>query len=361
MPRKGHRRTISKGIYSDSGGFEVRVTVGGVPYAARMPRDSSLEELKRKRAELENCGRTDTPRAERGSLRADVPRYLRLIHHLESWKDRRAHLDAWTLRLGDTLRHRIVTADVLAARAAWLTASTPLSPKTINHRVNTLRHLYRTLDGKTAKTPCDVIDPLPVPKSPIQRVSNDLILAVDANLQRMEAKRTGRPMSRKTRARFRVFVSTGKRPCEIMRAQPTDVNLEARVWIPRDAKGGYCPGVYLNDDQRAAWQLFIAVKAWGPYSTGAFARTLRSAGWPEGVRPYQARHTTWITASEAGIDLADISVGAGHKDSRITRRAYVPVLNSRLQRMSETLDGRFQGWPVVPTLIPAGNSKGKQG
>jgi integrase len=179
-----------------------------------------------------------------------------------------------------------------------------------------------------------------------------MILAVDRNLQAMEAKRTGPPWNAKTRARFRVFVSTGKRPCEIMRAQPADVNLEARVWIPRDAKGGYCPGAYLNDDQRAAWELFIEAGAWGPYSTGAFARTIRSAGWPEGVRPYQARHTVWITASELGVDLADIAVGAGHKDSRLTRRIYVPVLNSRLQRLGQALEGRFQGWPVVPVPAP---------
>lgn len=350
MPRKGPRVTVTRGVYKDSGGFEVRVTIGGHPYVDRMPLDSTLEELKKKRAELETHGRTETPRADRGTLVADAPRYLRLIRHLESWKDRRAHLDAWIARVGAVGRHRITGADVLAARVAWLAAG--LSPKTINHRVDTLRMLYRTLDGKKAPTPCAEIDPLPVPKTPIQRISNALLLTVDANLQAMEAKRTGPPWNAKTRARFRVFVSTGKRPCEIMRAQPGDVNLEARVWVPRDAKGGFCPGAYLNDDQRAAWQLFITAAAWGRYSTGAFARTIRSAGWPAGVRPYQARHTIWITASEAGIDLEDIAVGAGQKDTRTTRRHYVPVLNSRLQTMSERLDGRFHQWGQGGDLTP---------
>lgn len=356
MPRKGKRRTITTGIYQDSGGYEVRVVVGGVPYGARMPKDSTLEELKRKRAQLEAQGRTETPRGERGSLTADIPRYLKLIKHLESWKDREAHLTAWRVRVGAVLRHRITKADVLTARVAWLALKKPLAPKTINHRVDTLRNLYRTLDGKKAWTPCDDVEPLHVPKTPIERISNALLLTVDQNLQAMEAKRTGPPWDAKTRARFRVFVSTGKRPCEIMRAKPGDVNLEARVWVPRDAKGGFCPGVYLNDDQLAAWTLFIAAKAWGKYSTGAFARTLRSAGWPEGVRPYQARHTTWITASELGIDLEDIAIGAGHTDPRMTRRVYVPVLNSRLQRLGEALEGRFQGWPMVPTSDPADKS-----
>jgi integrase len=359
MPRKGKRFTVSRGIYRDSSGYEVRVVVGGTPYSCRMPKDSTLEELKKKRAALENTGRTETPRAERGTLRADAPRYLALIKHLESWKDREAHLAAWIALYGDVYRHRITHSDVLAARVAWLSQKKPLAPKTINHRVATLRHLYRTLDGKRAPSPCDDVTPLEVPKTPIQRVTNELILRVDANLQAMEQKRTGPPWNGKTRARFRVFVSTGKRPCEIMRAQPGDVNLEARVWVPRDAKGGFCAGVYLNDDQKAAWELFIAEDAWGRYNTGNFARTIRSAGWPEKVRPYQARHTTWITASELGIDLQDIADGAGHRDTRQTRKAYVPVLNSRLQAMSERLDGRFHGWNVPEKSAPDDKPQGK--
>lgn len=70
------------------------------------------------------------------------------------------------------------------------------------------------------------------------------------------------------------------------------------------------------------------------------------------MRPYQARHSTWIAASELGIDLEDIAIGAGHTDPRMTRRAYVPVLNSRLQTMSERLDGRFKGWPVAENSGP---------
>lgn len=361
MPRTGTRTTISRGIYLDSGGFEVRVVVGGVAYRQRMPLDSTLDELKATRAALENTGRTETPRAARGTLRAAVPGYLRLCAHLASVDDLADHLNAWCARgLGDVQRHRITVQDVLRARNAWLEAG--LSPKTINNRVGTLRNLYRRLDGKRAPTPCDDVDPLPVPKTPIRRVSTETILAVDAQLQAHEAK--GFLRDAKTRARFRVFVSTGKRPCEIMRAQPGDVNLEARVWVPRDAKGGFCPGVYLNDDQKAAWELFIQADAWGPYNHGNFGRVLRSAGWPQDVPPYQARHTHWITASELGIDLADIAAGAGHTDPRMTRRKYVPVLNSRLQAMSERMDGRFQGWPagtfVVPESRPARKSQSPQ-
>lgn len=343
MPRKGKRIRVSRGIYRDgsAGSYEVRAIVGGHAYSSRMPPDSTLDELKAKRAELENTGRTESPRAVRGTLRADAPRYLALVEHLASHKERRAHLDAWIARIGDVHRHRITLQDVLSARVAWLKDG--YAPKTVNHRVGTLRHLYRTLDGR-GRTPCDDVTPLEVQKSPITRISPETILAVDRNLQAMEARRNAPPWDAKTRARFRILVSTGKRPCEVMRAKPDDIDLVHRVWVPRDAKGGFCPGVYLNEDMLSAWQLFIEANAWGRYNTGQFANTIRSAGWPAGVRPYQARHTMWITASEMGIDLEDISIGAGHKDTRMTRRAYVPVLNSRLQQMSERLDGRFGGW-----------------
>jgi len=78
--------------------------------------------------------------------------------------------------------------------------------------VATLRHLYHTLDGKTAKTPCDWVTPLPVPRAPIVRVSDELILAVDRKLQERERDPRKRFDGAKTRARFRVFVATDKRP-----------------------------------------------------------------------------------------------------------------------------------------------------
>lgn len=351
MPRKGNRSTVTRGVYKDSGGFEVRIVVGGQPYSSRMPLDSTLNELKAKRAELAKQGHTDTPLPERGTLKHAVPTYLRLVAHLASVDDLEDHLNAWCDEIGHVQRHRITDRDVLATRNLWLARK--LSPKTVNNRVGTLRNLYRRLDGKRARTPCDEVEPLPVPKTPIQRVSDAAILAVDAELQKHEAAGTLR--NAKTRARFRVLCSTGKRPIELMRALPLDVNIEARVWVPRDAKGGYCAGVYLNDEQRAAWELFIAADAWGSFNLGAFARTIRSCGWPAKVRPYQARHSTWMAASERGVDLADIAAGAGHTDARLTRRMYVPVLNSRLQRLGEALDGRFQGWPVVPISAPDQN------
>lgn len=355
VPRNGKRTTIGRGIYKDSGGFEVRVTVGGVTYSDRFPLGTSRAALTNAWKDLKAKGQTATPPVPRGTLSADARRYLALIRHLVSCRNRKAHLDHWCALYGRLHRGHLTSRHVIEARNRWLEAK--IAPKTINHRVATLAHLFRLLDGKRLPTPCDDVAPLHVPKTPIQRVPDAVILKVDQQLQRHEADHRYPLWTAKTRARFRVLVSTGRRPSEIMRAQSGDVDLEARVWVVRDGKGGWSPGLYLNDDMLAAWQLFKDAGAWGPYRTDYFAKTIRAAGWPADVRPYQARHTTWITASERGVDLEDIAIGAGQKDTRTTRKHYVPVLHSRMQRLSHALAGRFQGFPVVPDSDPAGNSK----
>lgn len=359
MPRKGTRTTITRGVYRDGSGFSIRRTVGGIVYETRMPLDSTLKELQRTRAELESRGRTASPSAPRGSLREAIPAFLRAKAHLATVDDLEDDLNAWEARLGATSRHRISPTQILTARASWLAQG--LSPKTINDRVGTLRNFLRLIDGKHTASIFDDIDPLPVPRSVIQRVSNELILAVDLKLQ--EHEQDGRHSvlnNGKTRARFRVMVSTGRRPSEIMRTQPQDVNLDARVWVPRDGKGGHTPGIYLNEDMLAAWTCFVEANAWGAFNLGSFGRTIRAAGWPKDVRPYQARHSYGITLSEAGVDLADVGTLLGHRPgSRMTRHHYVPVLGSRIQKASEAVDGRFQGWNVKPEREPSRKRKRK--
>jgi integrase len=254
--------------------------------------------------------------------------------------------------LGTTRRrHTITRDDVRAARVTWIGQGK--SPKTVNNRVHTFRHLYRVLDGPDAETPCDHLQPLAIPKTPPVYISPELVQKVDAEIQRRE-HRGQQYHSAKTRARFRVLATTGKRPSEVMRAEPSDVDLQRRVWIVRDGKGGMSPGLYLNDDMLAAWKLFADADAWGSFSTNSLLRCLERAGWPKGVRAYNLRHTTWITASERGADLADIPAGAGHKSIATTRRHYVPVLESRMQKLSELLDGRFHfaSVPPVPPDVP---------
>jgi integrase len=341
---RGTRHRIATNVYKDDLGIGAIVRLRGhKPKELRFQHGTALKEIRKDMERWAARMHTARPTPSRGTLAADAVIYERLTRHLASWRERRSEVRALVRALGDRRRSQITKADVLEMRTAWLQAG--VAPATVNHRVATLRNLFRVLDGKRVESPCDEITDLPVPRTPIQRVSVETILAVDAKLQEHEQR--GWLRNAKTRARYRVLVSTGRRPSEIARAQPTDVDLEARVWVPRDGKGGYTPGLYLNDDQLAAWQLFIEAAAWGTFREGAFVRTLRTAGWPADVRPYQARHTFGITLSEAGVDLDDVGAALGHKRRETTRKHYVPVLGSRMQALSESLSGRFNGWKRV--------------
>lgn len=340
---------VAPGIYRDDKRHYATVHVRGAGFReSRFSLMESLETIQawrqRTRAQLLDVAARG---AVSGTFAHDAQRYLNTFtKHLASAKDRRLEINAWVKHFGDRPRTSIRPADVARVRSAWLAGG--LSRKTVNNRTDSLRHLYRSLDGRTAWTPVDDLQKLHVHKQPMRFVSNETILAVDQKLQELEGRAHHAPdsiHSAKVRARFRVLVSTGRRPSELMRAEPGDIDLDRRIWIPRDGKGGFSPGIYLNDDMWAAWELFIAADAWGHYKTAYQASALRKAGWPADVKPYQARHTLGITLSEGGADLSDVGAMMGHKQLATTRRHYVPVLNSRMQKASESLAGRFAGWP----------------
>jgi integrase/recombinase XerD len=145
-----------------------------------------------------------------------------------------------------------------------------------------------------------------------------------------------------------VLASSGVRASELMRAKPSDVDLERRVWLTRDGKGGFRAGggVYLTSDLLAAWKVFLEADAWGEFNTGSMAKALRTAGWPRGVKPYQLRATVGLAMSEGGVDLADISASLGHSRPATTRSHYVSVLGSRVQSAFESIDSRID-WSKV--------------
>ncbi len=342
MPRTPRRR-IATGIYRDK--YSLTVVVRGQeraidPDCTRAEAIHERKEFERELAKVDKVGR--------GTLAADEKRYEKLIKHLADWRARRAEIRAWVKEIGPLRRRRIKREHILEIRTRWLQKK--VAPKTINNRVSALRHLFHLLDGDDVPTPCDRLPALPVHRVPAVHIDSKIILDVDKALQ--ENERRGWLRDAKTRARFRVLASTGVRPSELKRAKPTDVDLQRRVWTVRDGKGGFRPGLYLTDDMLGAWRLFIQAKAWGPFNTGSYVRRLRSAGWPKNIRPYQLRHTVGITLSERGIDLSDVQQVLGHKRIETTRKHYVPVLHSRMQRAGETLEGRLPWDAEDPTKLP---------
>jgi integrase len=336
MPRKGKRVRLDTGIYRDASGVSVRVGTQERRFGLGTP----LILLQQVRVGmLEIHARTKT--TGRATLRRDCARYMKRKQHLQMLRSVQAELDAWCDLYGSKPRHAITKDDVLDARTAWLEEGK--APKTVNHRLNRLRALFRELDGPQAWSPTDHIKPLSVPRTPIQRITPQLVLTV---LDNMATSRNFKGRLMKTAARFMVYATTGRRPSEIARAEKNDVDFEHRIWQPRDGKGGFTPGIVLNDDMLAAWMAFDAADCWGTFNTRLMARTLKRYGWPNNVRVYNLRHTIGIDLREAGFDAIDVGPGMfGHKGTKMVERHYAPVRFTALQRMSEFLAGRF-GFPV---------------
>jgi integrase len=340
---------ISIGVYRDRWGYRVTWRDRGRQREKRFPPDTPLATLKVWRQRQRTASQPAIDATPKGLAR-DVVRYLRLRKHLVSFVTERAQLRAW-LRLYPHLSRWALTADhIRRGIATWQAQG--YSAQEIRHRVNALKRLYRTLDG-LEHTPCDGVKlPRPPKARPIP-VPDDLIRQVAVQLRIAEQDGIGRLRDAKTRARYLVLATTGQRPAQVKRALPSDVDLERRVWVVRPAKGDAGTIVVLNDDMRAAWQLFIAANAWGPFNTRSFVRTLRRNGWPKGIRPYQLRHAVGFALSGAGVDLGDIQAHMGHTDPRTTRTFYVPALLGRQARASAAIDGRLGptaigGLPAAP-------------
>lgn len=352
---RGRRVRLEPNVFRDACGVAAKLQVGDYYREQRFPPDIELDEVRRwltrTRAELQALPAV-AQRTARGTLEQDAERYARAAEHLRSWVSRRAEVRAWIALYGTWPRRKIRKPQVLEARRRWLEEGK--APKTINHRVATLRSLFHELDGRRAPTPCDEVTPLEVPETIPRAVSAETIRTVYVAL--VEQERLKLLRNAKTRARFMVLASSGVRASELMRAEPGDVDLERRVWRTRDGKGGRRPGgLYLHDDLLAAWKVFIEADAWGDFETSAFARTLRTSGWPADVRPYTLRHSVGIALSESGADLADIGAWLGHRQVQTTRRHYVPVLAGRMRALGESLGERID-WA---TAGEAGHSSGE--
>lgn len=341
MPRTPRKR-LAKGIFVDRYSLTGITRIAGRAIERAFPLNTPLEHIKQWQARMALQFSAADLSVVRGTFAHDIDIYLeRMRKRPASWKAKRSELRAWSVHFGSKGRHAVRPADIDRVIAEWTTAQ--VAAKTILNRCRTLRHLYVTLaDNRHAPTPLDNVDvPRPVKRRPI---------TVDAQtIKRVEKALRGK--SPKNRARFMVMAATGIRPSQLKRLTPGDVDLKKRLVVIPGGKGGLPIVHALNDDMRAAWESFVAADAWGAFDTTSLGKRLREAGWPPGVRPYNARHSIGIELSELGIDLGDIQAWFGHADLATTRNAYVPMLVSRMRKLAQTIEGRL-GWRHAPRSTP---------
>lgn len=355
MARKGPRRKLARGIYEDATGRAVCVQVHGERQELRFTLDTDLETLIKQRDQLRADLHDVTPTTVRGTLAHDAITYLKQIAGRPGFKADRSHLRAWLDRLGPKPRSRITSADVRTTLAAWKSAGTwsggrnrreilkaPASLKTLKERWRVLKHLYKTLDGPKAKTPCDDVPrPKPAAATPIGVHVTKVQRVADA----LEKRARGTPLrsrERQDHARYLMLVTTAQRHAQLQRAIEEDFHLREGFWIVRGAKGGPTHAIHLNKEMRAAVKRFLATGAIGPYDTQRLIELARAHGWPKTIPLRNARHSVAIDAIEAGADLGDVQALLGHASIDTTRRAYVGIMRLRQKAVGKRLEGRLR-------------------
>lgn len=353
MPRTPRRR-VAEGVYRDRYSLTATVKVGRAPNALSrehaFPDDTPIEEILRWREKTRVELRELRPTTRRGSLEADVRLYLeRVKKRPASWKSKRSELRAWCAvrGLGSRPRHAIQPKDIDRAIATW--REEDVSLKTILNRCRTLHHLYVTLaEDKRARTPLDNVDVPRPPKRKPQEVDVRVIARVEKNL-----RRAGDPF---VHAFYMVVASTGLRNSQVNRVLQTLTaqDVRRRIVFVEGAKGGEPIPLVLNRDQVVAFDALLRARIPIDHSdrfremdATKYARAVRAAGWPKGVRPYNARHAVGIALAELGAEDADIQAQLGHSDLSMVRRHYTGVRLSKMKRISEALEGRL-GWAAVP-------------
>lgn len=328
--------SVSVGIQKTASGFRVfqRVHPGpGGLKSKRFPPTATLTAMKQWREDQRVTFRQQpkTP-ATRGTLAADIQRYLKLVATMPSLKDRTRDLHDWCQVLGMRPRSQLTREDYRLVLNDWRLK--PLAASTVNHRRTAMLHLYTLLDGKGAPNPLREIPPFDEPPAEPRDLGLRVVTAILKQMPRS-----------KTRARLKVLAWTGVRGnSELGKMKPEHVNLTTRqCWVPT-GKHGTPRQLALNTAGVLAWREFARLNAWGPYQKDSLRRSFQravakvnaarqkagQAPLPH-VRVYDLRHTIATALRRAGADLADIQGHLGHTSPRMTQR-YAPFQSAKLRK-----------------------------
>ena len=341
---------VAPGIARDAAGYSTRVQVGAgddrLERERRWPHGADLRLMKDWIAKTRTQLRQRAPltRIGRGTVAADVVRYLETIRALPSWVSRRADLRAWLPRFNDRSRAALARGELTEQLHDWRTEG--VSAHTVNHRRNALIMLFEGLDGPDlpAAGP-NVARQTPHMRPPPLQARD---ISSDLRTQILRAMRPG-----KARALWAVMAATGLPPARIRELTPADVDLEAgTVFLlgRKKGEGTQSRTLPLTVEGVAAFRAFARLKAWGGVArqtlTLCFGRGLAAvnvmrarAGLPPmHVRPYDARHAFGARIYRetgdlrAAAELLDVS-------QETALRYTLAAVPERLRAVVAVLDG----------------------
>ena len=334
MPR-GTRQRIATGIFRDSIGIAVIVSVNGKPHEYRCAHDADVAELIKERLTLKKAGALNVEResATADTLRADAATYLSTLtgRHKADADDILTH---WVTAFGDRHRDAITAVDVRQQLAAWGKA-----PSTLNHRRQVLSSLYKSLNGANGYNPVREVPKVRERYDTPRSLSYSVITAI---LDQMGPTQS--------RARFAVMAYTGLPQAQMAQLTPADVDLKAKtVRVSPRRKGKGSPGRTLPLSPQAvqAFKDFAAADCWGEFSRSSMAKAFRNAvrnaratrqDIPASIRAYDLRHSFLTEVYRKTGDIHAVSHLALHSTPAQTARYAQSAVK---ERMAEAIRATF--------------------
>ena len=335
MPR-GTRQRIATGIFRDSIGIAVIVSVNGKPHEYRCAHDADVAELIKERLTLKKAGALDVEResATADTFRADAATYLATLtgRHKADADDILTH---WVTAFGDRTRQSITALEIRQQLAQWADTA----PSTRNHRRQALLSLYTALGGPSA--------PNPVREVPKVRERYDTPRSLPYSVITAILDQMG---PTQTRARLSVMAYTGLPQAQIAQLTPADVDLKGktvRVSPRRKGKGAHGRTLPLSHQAVQAFQDFAAADCWGDFSRSSMAKAFRNAvrnaratrkDIPASIRAYDLRHSFLTELYRRTGDIHAVSHLALHSTPAQTARYAQSAVKDR---MAEAIRATF--------------------
>lgn len=255
----------------------------------------------------------------------DAEAYLKAVAAMTSYTDRKRDIDWWSSIFGERPREGIQSHEVAAALATL-----KCSASSCNHRRTALSHLWRTLDGKSARNPVRDVPKRREPDAEPRGLPYEMIR------QLFDAM-----VDSKTKARLMVLAWTGIPPAQQKRIKLEDIDLENRsVYVRGRAKGRGTKGrrVRLSPDGAAAFKLFVRMDAFGPFSHSTMWKLFRRACNRvdpvklAGVRPYDLRHSFGTQMYAASGDIRATQILMGHSKPEMTHRYTLGAVDEQVEK-----------------------------
>lgn len=314
-------RNLPPGIFKTKTGYRVFVRLSrDTLKSATFPRRTTLPEMKHWRDQQRQDYRDSLLEREKEppseGFTQDAETYLKAVAHMPTYLDRKRQINWWIAIFGERPREEI-TGPMIAAALSGLHKAA----NTVNHHRTALAHLWRVLDGKTARNPVREVPRRRTPDAEPRGLSYAVIRHIFKALPET-----------KTKARLMVMAWTGIPPAQLKTIAPADIDLKGKsVYVRGRLKGKGTKGrrMPLTPEGVAAFKRFIQWEAFGWFTRSgmreAFTKACREVESTHridltGVRPYDLRHSFGTQVYAASGDIRATQILMGHSKPEMTHR-----------------------------------------